>query len=70
MYDVLQEAGHPSLHPNLPLIVDEGEDCLLLCRSRNGGGVGGIGDGGEEERVGWALASFLEPCSVGEVDEY
>lgn len=47
-YEVLQEAGHPSLHPNLPLIVDEGEDCLLLCRAWDGS-------------VGWALASFLEP---------
>jgi hypothetical protein len=57
LYDVLQEAGHPSLHPNLPLIVDEGEDCLLLCRSViTSGGAG-------EMRVGWALASFLKPCS-------
>ncbi|KAF9443991.1 hypothetical protein P691DRAFT_763777 [Macrolepiota fuliginosa MF-IS2] len=52
-YDVLQEAGHPSLHPNLPLIVDEGEDCLLLCRAWDGS-------------IGWALASFLEP--VGSVE--
>ncbi|XP_006461326.1 hypothetical protein AGABI2DRAFT_185603 [Agaricus bisporus var. bisporus H97] len=49
LYDVLQEAGHPSLHPNLPLKVEEGEeDCLLLCRAYDGS-------------VGWALASFLEP---------
>ncbi|KAF9450120.1 hypothetical protein P691DRAFT_701943 [Macrolepiota fuliginosa MF-IS2] len=46
-YDVLQEAGHPSLHPDLPLIV-EGEDCLLLCRDQEGS-------------IGWTLASFLEP---------
>lgn len=54
LYDVLQEAGHPSLHPNLPLIVDEGEDCLLLCRAWDGS-------------VGWALASFLEP--VGSIED-
>jgi hypothetical protein len=52
LYDVLQEAGHPSIHPNLPLYVDDGEDCLLLCR--DGTGV-----------VGWALASFLEPVALG-----
>lgn len=50
LYEVLQEAGHPSIHPNLPLYVDDGEDCLLLCRDANG-------------LVGWALASFLEPLS-------
>jgi hypothetical protein len=50
-YDVLQEAGHPSIHPKLPLYVDDGEDCLLLCRNREG-------------LVGWALASFLEPLSA------
>ncbi len=50
LYEVLQEAGHPSIHPNLPLYVDDGEDCLLLCRDMNG-------------YVGWALASFLEPVS-------
>ncbi|KAG6828275.1 hypothetical protein H0H92_008546 [Tricholoma furcatifolium] len=48
MYEVLHEAGHPSLHSKLPLHVDDGEDCLLLCRD-------GVGD------VGWALASFLAP---------
>ena len=51
-YEVLQEAGHPSIHPKLPLYVDDGEDCLLLCRDGNG-------------LVGWALASFLEPLSLG-----
>lgn len=52
LYDVLQEAGHPSLHPNLPLKVEEGEeDCLLLCRAYDGS-------------VGWALASFLEPIEI------
>ena len=48
LYEVLQEAGHPSIHPKLPLYVDDGEDCLLLCRDQRG-------------NVGWALASFLEP---------
>ncbi|KAH9485619.1 Rho guanine nucleotide exchange factor gef1 [Psilocybe cubensis] len=51
LYEVLQEAGHPSIHPKLPLYVDDGEDCLLLCR--DGRGV-----------VGWALASFLEPVDI------
>ncbi|KAF8911579.1 hypothetical protein CPB84DRAFT_1762280 [Gymnopilus junonius] len=51
LYQVLQEAGHPSIHPNLPLYVDDGEDCLLLCRDGN-------------NVVGWALASFLEPISM------
>ncbi|KAK7033818.1 DH domain-containing protein [Favolaschia claudopus] len=47
---VLHEAGHPSTHPRLPLYVDEGEDCLLLCRDAAG-------------EIGWALASFLAPLS-------
>lgn len=51
LYQVLQEAGHPSIHPKLPLYVDDGEDCLLLCRDGNG-------------IVGWALASFLEPVTM------
>lgn len=51
-YEILQEAGHPSIHPKLPLYVDDGEDCLLLCRDGRG-------------CVGWALASFLEPVSLG-----
>ncbi|KAF8963623.1 hypothetical protein BDZ97DRAFT_1919625 [Flammula alnicola] len=51
LYQVLQEAGHPSIHPKLPLYVDDGEDCLLLCRDGNG-------------VVGWALASFLEPVTM------
>jgi len=62
LYDVLQEAGHPSLHPNLPLIVDEGEDCLLLCRRCIvRGGIGS--EVVEGDSIGWALASFLEPCN-------
>jgi hypothetical protein len=48
VYDVLVEAGHPCTHENLPLYVDDGEDCLLLVRSRVG-------------QIGWALASFLMP---------
>lgn len=51
LYEVLQEAGHPSIHPKLPLYVDDGEDCLLLCRDARG-------------NVGWALASFLEPLNL------
>lgn len=48
IFDVLQESGHPSSHPDLPLVLDEGEDCLLLVRDRTG-------------EIGWALASFLLP---------
>jgi hypothetical protein len=48
VYDVLVEAGHPCTHENLPFYVDDGEDCLLLVRSRVG-------------QIGWALASFLMP---------
>ncbi|KAI0819201.1 hypothetical protein BC628DRAFT_1333538 [Trametes gibbosa] len=48
VYAVLKEAGHPSLHRDLPLYVDDGEDCLLLARDRAG-------------HVGWVLASFLLP---------
>ncbi|PSR71543.1 hypothetical protein PHLCEN_2v12594 [Hermanssonia centrifuga] len=48
VYDILQEAGHPSLHRDLPLYVDDGEDCLLLVRNT-------FGD------IGWVLASFLLP---------
>lgn len=51
LFEVLQEAGHPSIHPKLPLYVDDGEDCLLLCRDGKG-------------LVGWALASFLEPITI------
>ncbi|KAL4079100.1 hypothetical protein J3A83DRAFT_4455522, partial [Scleroderma citrinum] len=55
-FDVLREYGHPSTHVDLPLYVDDGEDCLLLVRTRGKGS--GCGEGGE---VGWALASFLVP---------
>ena len=48
VYHVLKEAGHPSRHRDLPLLVDEGEDCLLLARASSG-------------ELGWLLASFLFP---------
>ena len=48
VYHVLKEAGHPSRHRDLPLLVDEGEDCLLLARDSAG-------------ELGWLLASFLYP---------
>jgi dynamin-binding protein len=48
VYQVLKEAGHPSRHRDLPLFVDEGEDCLLLARDSSGA-------------LGWLLASFLYP---------
>ncbi|KAG9312331.1 hypothetical protein JVU11DRAFT_7647 [Chiua virens] len=54
-FDVLREYGHPSTHVDLPLYVDDGEDCLLLVRAR------GKGTGYEAGDVGWALASFLLP---------
>ncbi|KAF8557908.1 hypothetical protein OG21DRAFT_1456688 [Imleria badia] len=54
-FDVLREYGHPSTHVDLPLYVDDGEDCLLLVRARSKGG------GYETGEVGWALASFLLP---------
>ena len=67
LLEVLQEAGHPSIHPKLPLWVDDGEDCLLLCRERKEG-IEGIreegGEGAAGGNVGWALASFLEPLSL------
>ena len=63
LLEVLQETGHPSIHPKLPFWVDDGEDCLLLCRERGRGLAKGI-EGDEDgvgRNVGWALASFLEP---------
>ncbi|KAI0629553.1 hypothetical protein C8Q77DRAFT_1220243 [Trametes polyzona] len=48
VYDILKEAGHPSTHRDLPLYVDDGEDCLLLARDAAG-------------NIGWVLASFLLP---------
>ena len=62
--EVLQEAGHPSIHPKLPLWVDDGEDCLLLCRERKEGVEGEAGEETGGGDVGWALASFLEPLSL------
>ncbi|CAL1711626.1 unnamed protein product [Somion occarium] len=49
LYDVLQECGHPSTHKDLPLFVDDGEDCVLLVRNKMG-------------MLGWVLASFLLPA--------
>lgn len=48
VFEVLKELGHPSLFGDLPLYVDDGEDCLLLVRDS-------VGD------IGWSLASFLIP---------
>jgi hypothetical protein len=46
VYYVLREAGHLSRHRDLPLLVDKGEDSLLLARDSSG-------------ELGWLLASFL-----------
>jgi len=48
MFEILHEAGHPSLHTSLPFYHDQEEDCLVLSRDRNG-------------LVGWQFTSFLEP---------
>ena len=64
LLEVLQEAGHPSIHPKLPLWVDDGEDCLLLCREKLEGLEGILGEEGVGGNVGWALASFLQPLSL------
>jgi len=48
IYDILKEVGHPSRHPDLPLVVDAGADCLLLARDMHG-------------ELGWLLASFMYP---------
>ncbi|KAI0041090.1 hypothetical protein FA95DRAFT_1501923 [Auriscalpium vulgare] len=48
VFEVLKEAGHPSRHPDLPLYVDDGDDCLLLARDAH-------------RDLGWVLASFLYP---------
>jgi hypothetical protein len=29
-FGIIEEFGHPSMHPSLPVHVDDGEDCLLL----------------------------------------
>ena len=50
IYDVLDDAGHPSTCEGLPLHVDDVTDRLLLVRN----------DYGE---IGWALASYLVPVS-------
>ncbi|ETW74620.1 hypothetical protein HETIRDRAFT_456197 [Heterobasidion irregulare TC 32-1] len=54
-FDVLKEAGHPSAHRDLPLYVDDGEDCLLLVRERERERERGEG------ALGWVLASFVYP---------
>ncbi|KAG2032623.1 hypothetical protein BDR03DRAFT_985590 [Suillus americanus] len=59
-FDVLREYGHPSTHPDLPLYVDDGEDCLLLVREL-ADAEGGGRDVKVRGEVGWALASFLVP---------
>lgn len=48
VYGIMTEEGHPSSFPDLPLKVDDGEDCLLMVRNYRG-------------EIGWALASFLSP---------
>ncbi|KAG1738186.1 hypothetical protein EDB19DRAFT_1636451 [Suillus lakei] len=58
-FDVLREYGHPSTHPDLPLYVDDGEDCLLLVREL--ADAEGSRDANVRGEVGWALASFLVP---------
>jgi len=45
---IVQEFGHPCMHPSLPVHIDDGEDCLLLAKDIY-------------ENVGWAFASFLVP---------
>ena len=45
---IIEERGHPSTHPSLPLNVDGSEDCLLLAVDKCW-------------NQGWALASFLVP---------
>ena len=45
---IVQEFGHPSRHPALPVHVDDGEDCLLLAMDIH-------------DNTGWAFASFLVP---------
>ena len=45
---ILQEFGHPRMHPELPLYIDDGDDCLLLAVDIY-------------ENIGWAFASFLIP---------
>ena len=45
---IVQEYGHPCMHPLLPVHVDDGEDCLLFAVDAHA-------------NVGWAFASFLIP---------
>lgn len=46
--DILLEDGHPSTHSDLPIYVDDGDDCMLVGRD-------------EHENIGWVLASFVMP---------
>lgn len=46
--DILLEDGHPSTHANLPIYVDDGDDCMLVGRD-------------EQDNIGWCLASFVMP---------
>lgn len=48
VFEILHEAGHPSIHTKLPFYHDQEEDCLVLSRNRSG-------------MVGWQFTSFLEP---------
>jgi len=50
VYDVLDDAGHPSTCEGLPLHVDDMDDSLLLVRNIYG-------------EIGWALASYVVPVS-------
>ena len=45
---IVEEYGHPCMHPLLPVHIDDGEDCLLLAVDVHA-------------NVGWAFASFLVP---------
>ena len=45
---IVEEFGHPSTHPALPVHIDDGEDCLLLAMD-------------VYDKIGWAFASFLVP---------
>lgn len=47
-FGIVEERGHPSTHPSLPVHVDDGEDCLLIAMDVHG-------------NDGWAFASFLVP---------
>jgi hypothetical protein len=50
LYDLLKEVGHTSCHQDVPLFIDEGEDCLLLVHNSRGA-------------LGWLLASSASRSS-------